>query len=172
MFEFYGIIFIEVRKMRKKGFSLIELMIVLVIIGILISLIFPAAKKARDGALQRQCANNLNQIGTAFILYAKDNNGLFPNEEAEVKSFAQILVDDGYLPNNDSLFDCPTNPAKGTVAAPDYTYINKAGNPEYPYSIYTSDWRILLHCKNDCHSGGENLLNVSGRVYWERNPGY
>ncbi len=156
----------------KKGFTLIELMMVLVIIGILLALIYPSMQKSIEGAQQQRCANNVREIGAAMILYAKDNNGIFPNQEAAGKSFAQILVDDGYLPDDDSLFDCPTNPAKGTVASPDYAYVNIAGHICHPYTIYTDDYCILIHCKNDCHSGGENLLNVSGRVYWEKNPGF
>ncbi len=154
----------------KKGFTLIELMIVLVIIGVLLALLYPALQNTIEGAHQQRCANNIREIGAAMILYAKDNNGMFPNEETAGKNFAQILVDDGYLPNDDSLFDCPSNPAIGTVANPDYTYLNTdAANP---YTIYTSDREVILHCTGNCHSGGENLLNVAGRVYWERNAGY
>ena len=190
MFEFYGIIFIEVRKMRKKGFSLIELMIVLVIIGILISLIFPAAKKARDGALQRQCANNLNQIGTAFILYAKDHNGKFPDpvngiNDSNAYLYAATLVTEGYLPDDDKIFDCPGSPHIGTKDEPDYRYgntkdnYNKDGtsageNPDYPYTVYTPPDRTLCGCNNlggpdyeQPHTGGLNYVNIAGRVYWE-----
>ncbi len=177
--------------MRKKGFSLIELMIVLVIIGLLISLIFPAAKKARDGALQRQCANNLNQIGVALILYAKDNNGKFPDPVAEYGGdsdayrYAATLVSEEYLPDDDKIFDCPGSPHIGTKDDPDYLYgntidnYNKDGtsaglNPDYPYTVYTPSERILCGCNNlgnpdyeGPHTKGINYLNIAGRVYWE-----
>lgn len=178
--------------MWKKGFSLIELMIVLVIIGLLISLVFPAAKKARDGALQRQCANNLNQIGVALILYAKDNNGKFPDpvgggSDSDAYKYAATLVSEGYLPDDDKIFDCPGSPNIGTKDAPDYLYGNtqkiykKDGsvdtdNSDYPYTVYTPPEKALCWCNNlgnpdyeGPHTKGINYINIAGRVYWEEN---
>jgi prepilin-type N-terminal cleavage/methylation domain-containing protein len=178
--------------MHKKGFSLVELMIVLIVIGLLIGFIFPAAKKARDAALQRQCANNLNQIGAALILYAKDHNGAFPDpvgwwggEDQSSRVFRDCLIADGYLPDNDKLFDCPASPTVGTADSPDYWYGNtvyeydETGspgplNPDYPYTIYSPGWRMLCGCTNlgapdydGPHTKGTNYVNIAGRVYWE-----
>lgn len=174
--------------MRKKGFSLIELMIVLVIIGMLIGFIFPAAKKARDAALQRQCANNLNQIGTALILYAKDHHGSFPDPVSGNAwcVYRDYLIAQDYLPDDDRLFDCPSLPTVGTADSPDYWYGNTANeydktgglgpiNLDYPYTVYTPSWRILCGCNNlgnapeydGPHTKGSNYVNIAGRVYWE-----
>ncbi len=54
---------------RAKGFTIIELLIVVAIIGLLIGLLLPAIQMARESARKTQCANNLRQIGLAMHGY-------------------------------------------------------------------------------------------------------
>ena len=65
--------------MRKsKGFTLIELLVVIAIIAVLLAVLFPALRMAKEHAKRMLCATNLRTIGTAVYMYAEERNGYVP----------------------------------------------------------------------------------------------
>ena len=65
------------RKHNFKGFTLIELLVVISIIAVLMAILMPSLKKARNQSRTVVCQSNLTQWGKFFYLYTEDNEGNF-----------------------------------------------------------------------------------------------
>lgn len=63
-------------EMRKRGFTLVELLVVIAIIAILAAIVAPVLLEAKEAARMKRCVSNLRQLGTAIMQYMDDNNGL------------------------------------------------------------------------------------------------
>ncbi len=99
-------------KIAKSAFTLVEIMITVVIIGILLAIAIPNFIKAREQSRAKSCSANLSQIDLAKQQYAMDNN-LYSNSSV-VPSSTDLVGPSSYIRVAPS---CPStnNPS-------DYTY--------------------------------------------------
>ncbi len=106
---------------KTQGFTLVEIMIVMLIIGVLALMATPAFVKARARSREKVCINNLRQIAGAKEEWAMENSipgGASCDEDAV----------NGYIKGDPP--DCPASP----VSTGDYTYgnIGTVSVPAYP----------------------------------------
>lgn len=91
--------------MKRRGFTLLELMFVISIIAMLAAILFPVFARARESARRSTCASNLQQIGMALNMYAQSYDGHFPkknNEFGPVFRYAKCI----------DIFYCPSDSAE------------------------------------------------------------
>ena len=68
----------QFKNCKTKGFSLIELMAVISVIGILSAILIPVINSVRNSAKTTKSLSNLRQLASAMQMYSSDNNGLYP----------------------------------------------------------------------------------------------
>ncbi len=65
-------------RVHARGFTLVELLVVMTIIGIMAGMVMPQIGKIMEKMRRTECSNNLRQVGLALHAYAQDNDGRYP----------------------------------------------------------------------------------------------
>jgi prepilin-type N-terminal cleavage/methylation domain-containing protein/prepilin-type processing-associated H-X9-DG protein len=76
------------------AFTLVELLVVMGILGVLVALLMPALRRARQSAMQARCLSQLNQLGHAVAMYAGEHRGNTPIQLRSVPDFGDPSVFD------------------------------------------------------------------------------
>lgn len=118
------------RRVRRGGFTLIELLVVIAIIAILVGILLPALRHARESGRTVKCMSNMKQIGVGLQAYANDYHSRIweaghttpyrfwyaqpqnPNFALSASNPAVAGPAFGYLTDVDKIFECPTNKRK------------------------------------------------------------
>jgi prepilin-type N-terminal cleavage/methylation domain-containing protein/prepilin-type processing-associated H-X9-DG protein len=102
--------------MRKRAFTLVEMLVVLAVVGILAALLLPALVGAKEGGKATVCLGNLHQIGLGLQLYVPENqnklpvmenvgtNGVLPTNGPPINI---VLVP--FVGGNSNIFRCPSD---------------------------------------------------------------
>ena len=106
---------------QRRAFTLVELLVVIGIIALLIAVLLPSLRRARESANRVSCASNMRQIGTAFMMYTADHKGYFPRPAVSSQPEDWIYWQGGRNLNdsriapyigrkfNEKLFFCPSD---------------------------------------------------------------
>lgn len=82
-------------RQRKRGFTLVELLVVIAIIAILIAILVPAIQSAREAGRRTSCLNKMRQLGLAFQ-NVHDKNRQFPPSVHIVRNASGNVIMDGW----------------------------------------------------------------------------
>lgn len=131
--------------MRRGGFSLIELLVVVAIIAILAAILFPVFAQAREKARQTSCLSNLKQLGAGLAMYVIDAEG-YPQMSAPSNQVPRTKWPDLLWPyvKNHQVFGCPsadprlwaksfTHDPRQTFGGYGYNY-QYLGNSRFPFT--------------------------------------
>jgi prepilin-type N-terminal cleavage/methylation domain-containing protein len=124
----------------RRAFTLVELLVVIGIIAVLIAVLLPALRMAREHAISVQCLSNLRSAGQVFYIYASQNNGHFP----------QMVVDTPEV--FPGAVTPPLQPAAGVPANTPYPHIREAlaliVNPGKDISVrpYSPGGLLIFYC--------------------------
>lgn len=142
--------------MKSQGFSLIEILVSICVIGLLGALLLPTAANMRDRARIASCLNNMKRIGEGLFSYAADHSAslppvatVWPPSQQQtwgyaVWSYVGYSDNDFIQPTNDltvragavtvNVFRCPATRAMG-LKTPPFPPVTQANGTLYSYGL-------------------------------------
>lgn len=107
---------------NKKAFTLIELLVVIAIIALLLSIVLPGLKKAKEKAAEIVCRNNLKSLQTGQLIYWSENkNRPYPRIGAAGVERLWLNVIAGNLGDIEKVRFCPSADTGKVKGDPDYS---------------------------------------------------
>lgn len=135
----------------RRAFTLIELLVVISIIALLIAVLLPALKQARDTARSVTCLSGIRQIGMGFLLYTHDYHGRYPIADVGLDRVGSnwdnwaFLISD-YLADNRDVYRCPLYDGP---ASNQRQYMTNGTEENAYYGAYAENGGYGIHTLNE-----------------------
>jgi prepilin-type N-terminal cleavage/methylation domain-containing protein len=147
---------------KGKAFTLIELLVVIAIIALLLSIVMPALKKAKEAAKNTIGKSNLRQLTMGMRLYAEDNDGKAPAMSTVLGDYWYFHIAP-YLGSNFYTSDPEDDRGGGmkTMFCPNAKRRPDDYDPdEDPWGNAMLDWRTSLGTEGESMAEGSYGLNL------------
>ncbi|MFA9478882.1 prepilin-type N-terminal cleavage/methylation domain-containing protein [Phycisphaerales bacterium AB-hyl4] len=120
-----------------RGFTIIELLVVITIIALLVAILLPALSKTREAARAINCGSNLRQVGLAMQMYLDDNNEYYPGERIWLSRVITYLTPHNSHYYHGDIFQCPTDELPSRYhSPPHWNFFNSYGYNYLNLSIF------------------------------------
>ena len=174
---------------RSKGFTLIELLVVIAIIALLLSIVLPGLRKAKEAAKRIVCSNHLKTLGISNEIYSNEYDGYFvPAYDASLgsgksqwlvnRAFRDIIDRESMASNDTGNYQSPKEflcPSDRISA--DEANAGTSGDVLLSYAMNMTDWgfnppsdtpyyRYQGHRITRMKSPGTRMAFIDGIDFW------
>jgi prepilin-type N-terminal cleavage/methylation domain-containing protein/prepilin-type processing-associated H-X9-DG protein len=154
---------------ERRGFTLVELLVVVAIIAILAALLFPVLAQASAAARKSSCTSNLKQLAMAFTQYFQDYDETFPangvNHLTGVQDIEKLWIRQIQpYAKNDGILHCPGDNVRNAQRTFSDALRAEQDQPGLPALSYGANWDMMSAAKDGRPEAKIASINYSSQT--------